>query len=135
MEFKFGLMEASKTFRFILDMKDIGRLIKQMEEVDSFTQTETYMKATGLKIKHMEKEHTYTMMEQGIRVERIVRYEGDWFEDQQHGDGIEKWTDGAVYEGKYVNGMKHGKGLFKWADGSSYTGDFYDNNIHGFGIS
>jgi hypothetical protein len=38
------------------------------------------------------------------------RYEGDWFEDKQHGMGHEKWPDGAEYIGQYVEGKKQGKG-------------------------
>ena len=26
-------------------------------------------------------------------------YEGDWRDDQHHGNGKEVWTDGAIYEG------------------------------------
>ena len=29
----------------------------------------------------------------------FFRYEGDWFEDKQHGKGIESWPDGAQYKG------------------------------------
>jgi hypothetical protein len=45
-----------------------------------------------------------------------ARYNGDWFDDKQHGVGTELWTDGAVYQGHFDCGMKNGQGLFKWPD-------------------
>ena len=44
-------------------------------------------------------------------------YQGEWYEDRQHGKGKETFPDKSVYEGDYVNGMKHGMGKFKWANG------------------
>ena len=54
---------------------------------------------------------------------------GEWYEDKQHGYGIETWMDDAKYEGNYDNGRKHGIGTFIWADGSKFIGEFYSNNI------
>lgn len=28
-----------------------------------------------------------------------AKYEGTWFEDKQHGHGVETWPDSAKYEG------------------------------------
>ena len=62
-----------------------------------------------------------------------AKYEGDWFEDKQHGFGKETWPDGANYEGEFDFGKKHGKGKFLWSDNSAYEGEFSNNNIHGTG--
>ena len=40
------------------------------------------------------------------------RYEGDWVNDVQEGQGEETGVDGAKYVGKYRNGMKHGYGVY-----------------------
>ena len=37
------------------------------------------------------------------------RYEGEWVNDVQQGQGEETWADGARYNGNYENGMKNGK--------------------------
>ena len=58
-----------------------------------------------------------------------AKYEGNWEEDKQHGQGLETWPDGARYDGSYVLGKKHGIGKFTWADGSTYFGNFEENNI------
>ena len=40
------------------------------------------------------------------------RYEGEWVDDIQNGNGKETWTDGTIFEGVYKNGLKHGKGHY-----------------------
>ena len=60
-------------------------------------------------------------------------YEGDWYEDKQHGNGVETWLDGARYEGQYATGRKSGTGELFFADGSIYCGEFFNNDIHGKG--
>lgn len=49
------------------------------------------------------------------------RYIGKWFDDRQHGYGVEEWPDGAKYEGEYSVGLKDGKGTLSFPDKSSYT--------------
>ena len=49
------------------------------------------------------------------------RYIGKWFDDRQHGCGVEEWPDGAKYEGEYSGGLKDGKGTLSFPDKSSYT--------------
>ena len=53
-----------------------------------------------------------------VRADQTV-YEGQWINDEQHGQGSEKWHDG-VFEGQYENGFRHGQGKFEMFDGSSY---------------
>mmetsp|Transcript_62320 Transcript_62320/g.115663 ORF Transcript_62320/g.115663 Transcript_62320/m.115663 type:complete len:220 (+) Transcript_62320:95-754(+) len=85
------------------------------------------------------------------------RYEGQWKDDVQHGQGRQKWSDGRVYEGEFAHGkfsgfghmtwitpqgqlvyegeykddLKHGKGKFTWHDGRVYDGDWFDGKRHG----
>ena len=41
------------------------------------------------------------------------KYEGEWKEDKQHGQGIETCPDGISYEGSYVDGKKNGYGIYR----------------------
>ena len=58
--YKFGLM--------VHDMKDIGKVIKQMEGVDSYMLMVMCMKETGEMIKLMEMEFILMLMDPVIRV-------------------------------------------------------------------
>ena len=53
------------------------------------------------------------------------KYEGNWLNDKQNGQGIEHWKDGARYQGEFVNGMKEGLGILEFADGSRYEGIYF----------
>ncbi len=58
-------MEEENRFGLIsLCTKVIGRITKQMEEVDLFIQTVMFMKANGEMIKHMDRVFTTIMMVQ-----------------------------------------------------------------------
>ena len=60
-------------------------------------------------------------------------YDGEWFEDQQHGKGTEYWDYYKIkYNGDFVKGKKTGKGRFE-CEGSTYNGDFVDGQFHGEG--
>lgn len=74
-----------------------------------------------------------TLMEQSIHQSLILRYEGNWKDDRQHGFGKEVWPDGAKFEGDYLEGLKHGKGTLTFADGAFYRGEFVNNDIDGSG--
>lgn len=58
-EFKFGLT--------MLNMKENGVKIKQMEEVSSGTQMVISMKENGRKIKQMDMESIFTSMERSMK--------------------------------------------------------------------
>ena len=73
-------------------------------------------------------------------------YEGEWFLNRQHGQGVfkhkvstykgefknflkdgkgcEKFSNGDTYEGQYQEGKPHGKGRYEWNDGGLYEGTF-----------
>jgi len=91
---------------------------------------------------------------------RNCQYEGQWKEDQQHGEGSQTWNDGRVddgqfscrmfsgrgrmiwqtptgmqvYEGSYLNDLRHGAGTFVWADRRSYDGEWVKVQRHGEGV-
>lgn len=60
-------------------------------------------------------------------------YEGDWDQDLMHGEGIYKFTSGAVYTGQWVKGKRHGVGKIQYLDGSSYEGEWDSDEMHGDG--
>lgn len=61
-------------------------------------------------------------------------YEGDWVDDQMHGEGTYKFTSGNVYSGNWVKGTMHGLGKMVYSDGSTYEGNWHNNLMHGEGV-
>jgi hypothetical protein len=43
------------------------------------------------------------------------------------------WADGKKYEGEWRDDERHGQGTMTWADGTKYSGGFRDDKFHGFG--
>ena len=51
-------------------------------------------------------------------------YEGDWYNDLQHGNGTELIDKGAhIYAGQYKAGKITGFGVYQ-SEGNKYVGDF-----------
>ena len=44
-------------------------------------------------------------------------YDGDWKDDEPHGQGVMKYHNGDVYKGEFSGGKMHGKGIFEYAAG------------------
>ncbi|XP_026171381.1 radial spoke head 10 homolog B isoform X2 [Mastacembelus armatus] len=86
----------------------------------------------------------------------VLRYEGETYEGQFHGEGaacfegghtykgmfsrglmngsgVFIWADGLKYEGEFVCNMPMGQGTYMWPDGSSYAGEVYSSIRHGTG--
>jgi len=72
-----------------------------------------------------------------------ISYKGDWFEDNEHGQGVFTllWTgdisidtDDENYVGEFQHGSRTGIGKYTWSDGSNYEGEYKNNNKHGKGI-
>lgn len=63
----------------------------------------------------------------------VEEYDGDWEEDEMHGEGTYKFTSGNVYSGAWDKGVMAGFGRMVYADGSSYEGTWRDNLMHGEG--
>ena len=53
-------------------------------------------------------------------------YNGQWKNNNMHGEGIYTWADGRRYEGQYEMDKKHGFGVYQWADGRIYEGNWYN---------
>jgi hypothetical protein len=56
------------------------------------------------------------------------KYQGDFYENERHGNGQMVWTDGSKYEGEWVNGIQHGLGRMTGPDGQQKEG-FFENNV------
>ncbi|KEG06680.1 central apparatus associated protein C1a-18 [Trypanosoma grayi] len=70
----------------------------------------------------------------GVFTSPLVRYDGDWQEDEMHGSGELRFlTTGDTYRGQFVRGMFEGSGTYTWASGAVYDGAWRSNRIHGLG--
>jgi hypothetical protein len=67
-----------------------------MGEVYRSIQTGPDMKDIGSRVNDMAKAEKSILME---------IYTGDYFEDNQHGQGILLWADGSEYIGEFYRGM------------------------------
>lgn len=61
-------------------------------------------------------------------------YEGEWDNDEMHGQGKFVYASGAVYEGGWSHNKYHGKGKYTWPDGRTYEGEWQENKMHGHGV-
>jgi hypothetical protein len=48
------------------------------------------------------------------------RYEGEWMNEKQHGQGTYYFADGNKYTGGWVDDKKTGQGIHTWANGDRY---------------
>tara|TARA_B100000941_G_scaffold191903_1_gene138408 strand:- start:302 stop:1207 length:906 start_codon:yes stop_codon:yes gene_type:complete len=60
-------------------------------------------------------------------------YEGEFYNEKAHGNGIYIFSNGDIVEGEFNNGIPHGWAKMTKADGSKYTGEFYKGEFHGEG--
>ena len=61
------------------------------------------------------------------------QYEGLFFNDMKHGEGVFTWESGNQYEGNYWMDLREGFGRMSWKDGSFYEGDWSKGLQHGYG--
>ncbi len=60
-------------------------------------------------------------------------YSGDYWNDQQHGDGVLQSADGDVYDGQWLFGSQWGSGRYT-SDKWHYTGEWHSGEPHGYGV-
>ena len=65
---------------------------------------------------------------------RTNTYEGQYFEDKKHGQGIFEWESGNVYNGAYYDDERQGYGVMTWTDGSTYMGTWDQGIQQGIGL-
>ena len=62
-----------------------------------------------------------------------AKYVGEWKDGKQNGQGTYTFADGATYVGEHKDGEKHGQGTFTFAEGDKYVGEWKDGKYHGQG--
>ena len=50
------------------------------------------------------------------------QYDGNWSNDERHGNGEQLWANGDKYTGAWLNNELHGQGKYTWEDGDSWNG-------------
>lgn len=60
-------------------------------------------------------------------------YEGEFYNEKAHGNGIYIFSNGDRVEGSFNNGIAHGWAKMSKADGSKYIGEYYQGEFHGAG--
>jgi hypothetical protein len=79
------------------------------------------------------------LIRRGTLQKEIVHTDGSTYvgevdsEDQPHGHGVYKWTNGDVYEGEWHHGSREGKGRCAYGSGNVYEGHWKDNQKDGKG--
>lgn len=51
--------------------------------------------------------------------------------DDRHGKGVMKWSDGSSYDGEWTHGIQNGYGKMTFANGKIKEGIFVDNVFNG----
>ena len=69
---------------------------------------------------------------QGVYIEGDYSYEGEWFEDKMHGEGVLRFASGAMYKGTFAENKYAGEGTYSFPDGTSkYVGLWENSRMHG----
>ena len=61
-------------------------------------------------------------------------YQGEFYNEKAHGNGIYIFSNGDRVEGEFNNGVPHGWAKMIKVDGSEYIGEFYSGEFHGEGV-
>ena len=91
----------------VLNMKEIGKITKQMEKENLLNLVDMFTKEVELTIKQMVLEYELMKMDismKGFVILKIYYLKG--IKDLRNGFGKEKWIDGSRYEGNYLKGKK-----------------------------
>jgi hypothetical protein len=59
------------------------------------------------------------------------KYDGDWKESQQHGNGRFEAPDGSWYDGQWKTGKPHGQGQYRRPDGKIFIGVWIEGVYEG----
>lgn len=63
----------------------------------------------------------------------FLRYEGQYVNNQRHGQGTFWYPDGSVYDGDWTKGQRNGYGVYIYANGDKYLGMWKEDRRHGQG--
>ena len=60
-------------------------------------------------------------------------YEGEFYNEKAHGNGLYIFSNGDQVDGEFKNGIPNGWATMIKSDGSKYIGEFYQGKFHGEG--
>ena len=60
-------------------------------------------------------------------------YEGEFYNEKAHGNGLYIFSNGDQVDGEFKNGIPNGWATMIKSDGSKYIGEFYQGEFHGEG--
>jgi len=69
----------------------------------------------------------------GIQVGNNYIYEGEFWDNEFHGQGVIRRNNGFVYDGQWFCGQMQGRGKVFWPDGRVYVGEMLHNQAFGRG--
>lgn len=56
-------------------------------------------------------------------------YVGDFWQNQKHGRGHEKYATGDEYRGQFLHNLPHGRGSYTKKDGAVIRGLFHEGRL------
>lgn len=71
----------------------------------------------------------------GEYMSKAFQYQGEFKENQKHGNGVYVWENGDRYEGEFADDRPNGKGKWSFASGDTYEGEVKAGVIVGKGTS
>ena len=130
--YKKGHRWGQGTYTFPSGQTDVGLYEKWMKSgTKTYPSGSQYVGEFAVTHKnHREGKGIYTVINDG---ELMHKYDGEWMQHQQHGQGTSTWASGDRYVGEYRNGKQHGTGTYTWANGNEYVGEYRNDKKHGNG--
>jgi len=61
-------------------------------------------------------------------------YEGDWYANVRHGNGVYITSNGTKYEGQWVNDKKHGNGRLAMPNGDTIESTWINDRLNGLAL-
>ena len=68
-----------------------------------------------------------------VYLDKILYYDGLFFQEEKNGFGIEYYPEKGYYRGEFQDGRRHGNGHLFYNDGTNYKGNFMNDMFHGYG--
>ena len=73
------------------------------------------------------------MDKEPISLQMVRSYVGQWFQDQQHGQGVYYFANGNRYDGLWYKDYQQGQGTMYYYNGDKYIGNWDHDKRSGEG--